>query len=42
MESTFNIQELRKKYDALPKKIKYGTAGFRGIAENLDYVIYFL
>ena len=42
MESAFNIQDLRKKYDALPKKVKYGTAGFRDKAENLDYVLTYL
>jgi hypothetical protein len=41
MEAGFNIEELRKRYDALPKKIKYGTAGFRGAAADLDYVTYF-
>ena len=33
-----DLQELRSRYDALGRRIKYGTAGFRDNADNLDYV----
>lgn len=42
MEPTGDIldKELREVYLKLGRRIRYGTAGFRDLAENIEYVIF--